>query len=77
MPRKSEQAPHRMELDKLSGPRRAYSIPEAAYQLSLSRSGLYKAIAAGEIQTVHFGTRNLIPAAELDTFLDRLRAGSK
>lgn len=35
--------------------RLAYTVEEAAETLGLSRSGLYKLIAAGEIATVKFG----------------------
>jgi excisionase family DNA binding protein len=60
------------ELDSSGGLKRlAYSIREAASVLSLSRTTIYKLIAAGELSVVKIGTRSLIPSAAVETFLQR------
>lgn len=47
--------------------RDAYTVDEAARRLSMSRSGLYKIIARGEIATVKFGgSRRITPDAIRD-----------
>ena len=51
----------------------AYSIPEAAARISLSRSRLYELIASGEIAFVEIGTRTVICEDDLRAFLDRHR----
>ncbi len=47
----------------------AYSIPEAAAQLSVSRSHLYQLIDRGLIRRVKIGHRSVIPATEIDRLL--------
>ena len=44
-------------------------IPEACEVLSLSRSHLYKHIAAGRLKTVHIGRSVRIPVAALREFV--------
>ncbi len=46
--------------------RAAYPIPEAAFLLGISRSGLYELIANGTIRRVKIGRRALIPAVEIE-----------
>jgi excisionase family DNA binding protein len=47
----------------------AYSIPEAATRIGISRSGLYVLIARGEIPTARVGNRRLILDDDLRAFL--------
>jgi excisionase family DNA binding protein len=54
--------------------RLAYSISEAARLLSLSRSTLYQAMAAGKLKFVKFGGRRLILEADLTAFLTSLQS---
>jgi excisionase family DNA binding protein len=45
-------------------------IPEAAAELSISRSLLYEMIAAGELRSVTVGSRGVrIPTSEIDRFV--------
>ena len=46
-------------------PRLAYSIAESEAMSGLSRSSLYRLIAAGRLKTVQRGRRRLVPSAEL------------
>lgn len=47
----------------------AYSVPEACDALSISRTVLYRLIAAGELETVKIGARTVVRATELERFL--------
>ena len=47
-------------------PRLAYSIAESEALSGLSRSSLYRLIAAGQLKTVQRGRRRLVPSAELE-----------
>jgi excisionase family DNA binding protein len=48
-------------------PRRlAYSIAESETLSGLSRSSLYRLIAAGKLKTVQHGRRRLVPVQELE-----------
>jgi len=49
--------------------RRVFSVVEAAAILGISRSNLYKFIAADEIRTIHIGRLRKIPVAAIDEFL--------
>jgi excisionase family DNA binding protein len=51
--------------------RLAYSIPNAAAELSISRARLYELLKAGEIAFCKIGKRSVIPASELLAFLER------
>jgi excisionase family DNA binding protein len=51
----------------------AYSIPNAAEALSISRSRLYQLLEKGEISSCKIGKRTVIQASELIGFLDRHR----
>jgi excisionase family DNA binding protein len=46
-----------------------YSVPEAAYALSLSPDYVWKLIYAGELRSVKVGKRRLIPVEVLKEFL--------
>lgn len=41
------------------------SIPNSCQRLNIGRSYMYELIRAGEIKTVQFGRRRLIPESEL------------
>jgi excisionase family DNA binding protein len=47
----------------------AYSIKEACQATSLGRTTLYKLISEGKLGTIKVGTRTLIPADSLESFL--------
>jgi uncharacterized membrane protein len=53
----------------LSLPRLAYSLAESEALSGLSRSSLYRMIAAGTLKTVVHGRRRLVPAHELERIL--------
>ena len=55
-------------MDKLLRPA-AYSIAEAAAQLSVSRRHLYRLIDTGAIRRVKIGQRVVIPASEIDRLI--------
>jgi excisionase family DNA binding protein len=50
-------------------PRMAYSMAETESLLGLSRSSLYRLIEAGQLRTVLYGRRRLVPARELERLL--------
>jgi len=47
-------------------PRFAYSLAESEALSGLSRSSLYRLIAAGKLKTVMQGRRRLVPAREIE-----------
>jgi hypothetical protein len=47
-------------------PRLAYSLAESEALSGLSRSSLYRMIAAGTLRTIVHGRRRLVPAHELE-----------
>lgn len=51
-------------------PRLSYSLAETEAMCGLSRSSLYRLIAAGRLKTVHCGRRRLVPTRELSRLLD-------
>jgi len=53
-----------------------YAIPDAAEQLSVSARVLERLIADGQIETVKFGRRRLVPAEALEDYVERLKAAS-
>jgi excisionase family DNA binding protein len=53
-----------------SGEKRAYRINEAVAAYRLSRSTIYKLIAAGTLRTVKIGGRRLIPRDALEALLN-------
>ena len=52
-----------------AGFRRAYQVNEAAAAYRLSRSTIYKLIAAGTLRSVKVGGRRLIPVEALEALL--------
>jgi excisionase family DNA binding protein len=46
-------------------PKITVTLQQAAHQLSVSRSMIYRLIAAGQLRSVHVGGRHLIPVAAL------------
>lgn len=54
-----------METQTLTVPRLAYSIAETEVMSGLSRSSLYRLMAAGQLKTVLRGRRRLVPVQEL------------
>ena len=48
----------------------AYSVPEAAAQLSVSKNHLWKLIERGVVRQVRLGGRVVVPASELDRVLE-------
>lgn len=54
----------------------AFSIPEAAAHLSISRSLLYSLIDSGQIRRVKIGRRAVIPASELVKLLEHCETPS-
>ena len=51
----------------------AYSVDEAAIATGLSRSSLYLAMQAGELEFGKFGSRRIIPADGLEAFIAHLK----
>jgi excisionase family DNA binding protein len=49
-----------------------YSIPEVVEVTGLGRSTVYLYIATGAIASVKVGSRRLVPAAAIDTFVAKL-----
>lgn len=47
-------------------PRLAYSLAESEALSGLSRSSLYRLIAAGKLKTVQHGRRRLVPVQEIE-----------
>ena len=58
-----------MEASATTSPPAAYSIPEAAERLRVSRSQLYRLMSAGALRTVKLGARRIVPAAEITRLL--------
>ena len=56
-------------MDTVSPPA-AYSIDEAARQLSLSRSTVYELIRDGQPRVVKVGRRSIVSAGEIARFLE-------
>ena len=50
--------------------RAAYSLAEAAHQLSLGRTKMAELVASNRIRHVRVGRRVLVPRAALDEFLE-------
>ncbi len=50
-------------------------VEPAAAALSICRSQMYKLIADGSIHSVNIGRRRLIERAELERYVETLRAG--
>jgi excisionase family DNA binding protein len=50
------------------------TIPEAYTELRISRWTLYQLIRSRQLRTVKIGRRRFVPAADLRSFIERLRA---
>jgi excisionase family DNA binding protein len=50
------------------------TIPEAYTELRISRWTLYQLIHSRQLRTVKIGRRRFVPAADLRTYIERLRA---
>lgn len=51
------------------GERVTYSVAEVAAQLGISRNSAYEAVRLGEIPSLRFGRRIVVPAAALEQLL--------
>jgi excisionase family DNA binding protein len=49
------------------------TIPEAAKKLGIGRNSAYKAATNGELPTVRFGNRLVVPLVALDRILEAAR----
>jgi len=58
--------------DANAAPIKAYRISDACRALSISRSALYRELAAGRIEARKAGGMTLIPARSVDAWLDGL-----
>ena len=86
-PRRSrEQDSTRCDKDKSADPidPRAFGLAKAAYAvgetlelLSIGRTSLYAAVKRGDLKCVKFGKKTLFYAADLASFLTRLRRMSE
>lgn len=59
-----------MASNRLTFPRLAYSLAESEALIGLSRSSLYRLIAAGKLKTIMRGRRRLVPARELERMIE-------
>ena len=50
----------------------AISVSEFCEQCSIGRTSFYGAVKSGQIKVVKFGTRTLVPADQINAFLERL-----
>ena len=48
------------------------TVPDALYELSISRTRLYELIATGDLVAVKIGQRTLITQQSISSFVDRL-----
>jgi excisionase family DNA binding protein len=53
---------------------RLVTVAVAAKLLGISRSTLYELIAAGEVEVVHIRRSARVAVADIDAYVDRLRA---
>jgi len=51
------------------------SIEETAFELGVSRSGVYRLLEAGDLPSAKIGRRRLIPADQLKAFLKKATGG--
>lgn len=52
----------------------AYTLSELSEAVSISRSGLIRAINAGHLKKIKVGRRTLLPAESVAAWLDNLKA---
>ena len=55
---------------------RLMKLPEVAARLSLSRTGIYRLMARGEIQPVRIGGALRFPASSVDRLIETLKGES-
>ena len=48
----------------------AHSIPNACRRIGIGRTALYELVASGELKTIKFGSRTLVPESELKRLID-------
>jgi len=48
------------------------TLSEVAARLDISRTGVYHRINAGELKSVHFGSRHLVSERDLEDYIARL-----
>ena len=48
---------------------RAYSIEDAAREVGIGRTLMFDLVRRGEVRTVRFGRRRVVPALELDRLM--------
>ena len=51
-----------------------YTPLEAAQALGMSRTGFYRLISSGEVESVKIGNRRRIPVAAVERYVEALRA---
>jgi excisionase family DNA binding protein len=56
-------------VDERDDERLAYSVPEVARLLGMSRNGAYNACAAGDLPSVRVGGKVLVPRERLEALL--------
>jgi excisionase family DNA binding protein len=66
-PRK--EAPRKQKTKQAAGDRLAIDIPEAARRLGIGRNQAYEAAKAGELPTIPFGKRRVVPLVALERLL--------
>jgi excisionase family DNA binding protein len=75
-PRRPDTATSPAQQPPTSGPGALLmTIADAALALGLGRSTVYELIGRGELEVVHVGRSARVPAAALQTLIERLRAG--
>ena len=53
-------------------PRAAYSVREFCAAVGCSKTSFYEAVSRGQVRTVKFNRRRLVPAGEVEAFMARL-----
>lgn len=51
--------------------KRAFSIPETAEALGVSRTSIYELMNQGELRSFHVGRRRFVPRDQVDQFISR------
>jgi len=55
----------------------ALSVREFCAAVGCSKTSFYEAVGRGQLRTVKFGRRTLVPVGEAEAFIQRLAASSK
>lgn len=63
-------------MESNSANKQAYSVEEAAKQLSVGRNAIYDLLNGGELKSLRIGARRLIPASEISNLLSRAEAST-